>query len=90
LEAVGKKVSQKKIVSTFEKNNTSETFRKGIRNYWTQTETAFDIAAKGLDDEWESYVSNLRDVIEGYDVNEIQKKIAILKTLSDFFDNIPL
>jgi len=80
----------KKIVAAFEDNNVTEKFRTGIRDFWNQTELAFDHATKGLDEEWASYVNNLRDTIECYDINEIQHKIAVLKCLSDFFDNIPL
>lgn len=80
----------KKIVAALEENNVAAEFRVGISKYWDQTEAAFDQAAAKLDEEWNAYVENLRETINSYDINEIQSKIATLKFLSDFFENIPL
>lgn len=80
----------KKIVAAFDENNFSEKFRDGIRQYWKQTEEAFDKAAAKLDKDWEAYVSNLRDTVNGYDIQEIKHRIACLNYLYDFFENIPL
>ncbi len=80
----------KKIVASIDENNVSGKFRAGISQYWEQTRTAFDKAAAKLDKDWNWYVENLRQMINSYDINEIQNKIATLKFLSDFFDNIPL
>lgn len=81
----------KKIVAVFDENNFSGKFRDGIRQYWNQTEEAFDKAATELDKEWDTYVCNLRDAVNEYDIQEIQHKIASLHyLLSDFFENIPL
>ena len=65
-------------------------FRDGILQYWEQIENAFERAAAGLDEEWDEYVDNLRKTITKYDIQEIQHKIANLRCLSDFFENIPL
>ena len=80
----------KKIVSEFETNKFDDEFRKGIKEYWKQTEDAFNKASEKLDEEWNSYVNNLRDTVNSYDIEEIQRQIAILGNLSSFFDNIPL
>lgn len=80
----------KKIVASIEENNISNRYREGITQYWEQTESAFEQAAAKLDEDWNAYVENLRQMINSYDINEIQNKIATLKFLSDFFDNIPL
>lgn len=79
-----------KIVAHFDENDFSEKFRDGIRQYWQQTEEAFDKAAAELDNEWDTYVRNLRDTVNDYDIQEIQHRIASLNYLSDFFKNIPL
>lgn len=79
-----------KIVAHFDENDFSEKFRDRIRQYWQQTEEAFDKAAAELDNEWDTYVRNLRDTVNGYDIQEIQHRIASLNYLSDFFKNIPL
>ena len=80
----------KKIVSAIEKNNIPSKYRTGITHYWEQTGSAFEQAAAKLDEDWNAYVENLRQIINSYDINEIQHKIATLKMLSIFFDNIPL
>ena len=80
----------KKIVAAMEENDVADKYREGIKKYWTQTERAFNQAAEKLDTEWNAYVENLRAMVDSYDINEIQTKIATLKYLSDFFDNIPL
>lgn len=74
----------KKIVAAFDENDFNGKFRKGINKYWDQTETAFDKAAAKLDEEWNTYVANLRETINSYDINDIQHRIAILRNLSDF------
>ena len=85
-----RKRTAKKFVSSFDENNFSENFRDGIREYWSQTQDAFDKATAKLEEEWKNYVSDLRRTINEYDIPEIKRKIANLKCLSDFFENIPL
>jgi transcriptional regulator with XRE-family HTH domain len=80
----------KKIVKFFDEEDVIGQFRAGIRDFWVETNEAFNQAATALDNDWASYVKNLRNVIDEYDINEIRHKIASLKVLSDFFDNIPL
>ena len=79
-----------KIVAHFDENDFSEKFRDRIRQYWQQTEEAFDKAAAELDNEWDTYVRNLRDTVNGYDIQEIQHRIASLNYLSDFFQEYPV
>ena len=80
----------KKIVAAVEENNIPTKYREGITQYWAQTESAFEQAAAKLDEDWNAYVMNLRQMINSYNINEIQHRIVALKFLSDFFDNIPL
>lgn len=80
----------KKIVATIEENKVLDKFIDGIKNYWDETESAFNQAAQKLDEEWDAYVENLREIINGYDIHEIQNKIITLKNLAEFFDSIPL
>lgn len=80
----------KKIVAYLEENDANSKFRDGINQYWNQTESAFDQAAAKLDEEWNTYVDTLRQTVNSYDISEIQNKIAVLRFLSDFFENIPL
>ena len=92
IKAVGlwEKSAAKKIVAAFDENEICEKFRTEINEFWDRTQTAFQQVAKGLDDKWALYVNDLNKIVESYDVDEIQHKIASLKGISDFFDNIPL
>jgi hypothetical protein len=85
-----KKNVAKKLVEAFEKNDIAGKLRNGIYEYWAQTQVAFDRTAEELDNEWSNYVKTLRETVVSYDINEIQRKIASLKSLTLFFDNIPL
>lgn len=80
----------KKIVNAFEEQQINEKFHNAIKQYWEQTEDAFDKAAAALDKDWGNYVSGLRDTVENYDIEEIERKMAGLRNLTDFFANIPL
>lgn len=80
----------KKIVAAFDENDFNEKFINGIREYWNQTENAFNQAAAKLDEDWDAYVRNLRNTVSEYDIQELQSKITSLNYLSNFFDNIPL
>ena len=90
LLGVWEKSVAKKIVRVFDDNDVNGQFRAGIRTFWTQTKEAFNQAAIALDDDWEAYVKNLHNIVDDYDIVEIQLKIATLKNLSSFFGNIPL
>lgn len=80
----------KKIVAAFEERDFNGAFIKGINTYWDETEAAFDCAAARLDEAWEAYVSDLRATVASYDICDIQQRIAALKNLASFFENIPL
>ena len=80
----------KKIVKFFDEEDVVGQFRVGIRAFWDETQNTFNQASNTLDKDWTNYVENLRNVVDEYDINEIQHKIATLKVLSNFFDNIPL
>lgn len=80
----------KKIVKAFDENDFAVKFQRTIEEYWDQTEKAFDKAAADLDEKWDHYVADLRNLLDTCDIDEIQQKIAALQYISDFFDNIPL
>ena len=84
------KNTAKQIVARFEKERVAEKYRKGIENYWKQTSDAFDAATKALDEEWDQYVKNLRETLSSYNINEIETRIAHLRNINSFFENIPL
>lgn len=84
------KSTAKKIISKFEEEEVAEKYRKGIEDFWKQTSDAFDAAAKALDEEWDQYVKDLRETLSSYNINEIEARIAHLRNINSFFENIPL
>lgn len=84
------KTVAKNIVKTFEENKFGDKFREAIEKYWDGVESTFYTAAKKLDDEWDKYVNDLRNVVNNYDIADMQNRIMALRNLSDFFQNIPL
>jgi len=84
------KTVAKKIVSAFDTNEILERYRNAIREYWENTEKAFEQTSAKLEEEWEMYVEDLRSLVNEYDIDDIQNKILVLKRISDFFESIPL
>lgn len=80
----------RKLVQAYDDNRLSESFRDGIRKYWDYTDDAFIKAAENLDEKWKLYVDTLRDIVNNYDVEEIENNISLLQNLKVFFENIPL
>ena len=80
----------KKLIKSYEENDLIEKYHNAIKEYWVNTDKAFEQAAKKLDDEWNRYVSELRSTVEEYDIDSINANITSLKNIQNFFDNIPL
>lgn len=80
----------KKIVVEYDKNNCLLKFKDVIDDYWKDTEIAFDASADKLESDWKSYVRELSDLVNNYDIEEIKSKIEVAKDLKYFFENIPL
>jgi transcriptional regulator with XRE-family HTH domain len=85
-----RKSAAKKIVAAFDENEILKKYIQAIRSFWKQTETAFDQAAEGMENEYLARIENLRNLVENYDDGEINQKIAQLRELADFFERIPL
>lgn len=80
----------KKLVSAFEEKGVSDKYRQAIREYWEQTENAFDQAAEQLDQKWNVYVDQLQNTVDSYDIEQIESSISAAKNIQNFFENIPL
>lgn len=80
----------KKLVKAYEENDVVEKYRTAIKEYWENTDRAFEQAAEKLDEEWNYYVANLRSTVEEHDIDTINENIVALKNIQSFFDNIPL
>ncbi len=83
-----KKVA-KKLINAYEEKQIIERYDEGISKYWKDTKDAFNEAAIELEKEWEKYVRKLKDMVESYDINAIEKSISELENIKVFFENIP-
>jgi hypothetical protein len=83
------KTVAKKLVKSYEDNQVDKKYRDAIKNYWRQTEDAFDAATKDLDEQWDKYVADLENTINEYDIDAITDNIRALKNMESFFKNIP-
>ena len=83
-----KKAVARKIIAIFEKEEFSQKFSSSIEQYWKQTQTAIEQTIAKLDTEWDTYVKNLRNIVNEDGIKEIESKINTLNYLSDCFDKI--
>lgn len=84
-----KKIAQK-LIEAYEENRIVEKYKDAIYDYWEKTEVAFDEAADKLEEEWESYVKSLSDMVKEYDIEKIKQNIVSIKSIESFFEHIPL
>ena len=80
----------KKLVSQYEKNKVSDKYREVMNKYWDDTSNAFDKAVIELNKQWDDYVSQLKETVTIYNLDEIKANILSLRNIQDFFVNIPL
>lgn len=80
----------KKIVAEYDKNNCLMKFKDVIDGYWKDTEIAFNASADKLESDWKKYIEDISDLVNNFDIEEIQQKIELAKDVKSFFDNIPL
>lgn len=80
----------KKIVAEYDKNNCLLKFKDVIDGYWKDTEIAFNASADKLESDWKKYIKDLSELVNNYDVEEIQRRIELAKDVKIFFENIPL
>ena len=80
----------KKLVKTYEENGVTDQYRTVIKEYWAQTENAFDRAAEKLDQAWTSYVVQLQDTVDNSDIEQDKNSLAAAKGIQNFFKHIPL
>lgn len=84
-----KKIARK-LIEAYEENRIVEKYQDAIDDYWEKTKDAFDEAADKLEEEWESYVKNLSDMVKEYDIEKIKQNIVSIKSIESFFEHIPL
>ncbi len=84
-----KKVAEK-IVNEYNSREFLEKYKEIIKQFWVDTEKAFNKGADYLEDEWKKYVENLKEMVNSYDIGEIQMKINEAERFKNFLSGIPL
>lgn len=85
-----KKKAAKKIREAYSEQNAAEQYGQAIDKYWNDTENAFRTASDKMEEEWQSYIADLRYTIENFDKETIENRIHKSEEVKDFFNNIPL
>ena len=69
-----KKSFAKKFVASCTKDHIADKFLKEIKQYWNDTEVAFNAAADNMDKEWREYLNTLREQVSNADTTSIENK----------------
>lgn len=81
----------KKLVKEYDKANALKQYEGFINKFWIEdTTTAFDTAADAMEDEWIRLIENHKDLVNNFDVDDIQRKIKEVEDMKSFLLNIPL
>ena len=83
-----KKKIAKKIIKEFNKNIYK--YDNAITQYWSDTESGFNVAKDKMEEEWQNYINNLEKELYHSDVNELKETLKNAKEVEDFFLNTPL
>jgi len=85
-----KKSLANEIIRTYAKRNVYLKFENSIKEYWNNTEIAFDSASEELELGYLKYIQELKDITMNSDIDELEKKIQNSKEFYDFLGKIPL
>jgi transcriptional regulator with XRE-family HTH domain len=85
-----KKDLAKKMVKAYEEKNALAEYKKAIDQFWGETQKAFSAAADNMERDWQKHVSNLRGMLNNYDVDDLLRRIEAAGALKDFFKHLPL
>ena len=83
-----KKKIAKKIIKEFNKNIYK--YDNAITQYWSDTESGFNVAKDKMEEEWQNYINNLEKELYHSDVNELKETLKNAKEVESFFLNTPL
>lgn len=83
-----KKKIAKKIIKEFNKNIYK--YDNAITQYWSDTESGFNVAKDKMEEEWQNYINNLEKELYHSDVNELKETLKNAKEVETFFLNTPL
>lgn len=81
----------KKLVNEYNKTNALKQYEGFINKFWLEdTTTAFNTAADALENEWLRLIESRKDLVNNFDVDDIQHKIKEVENMKSFLSNIPL
>lgn len=84
-----KKVA-KKIKEAYKKQNALLKCNDCIDGFWKDTDNAFSEAVESMEEEWQDNIQELKNVLEGYDKQQIEKCIRYIGKVKVFFEKFPL
>ncbi len=79
----------KKIVEEYEKADALAKYKGIIETYWSETETAFEIASKNLNDEWKNDLSKLKDLAYATEKHILEDGAGAAQYMRYFYSNLP-
>ena len=85
-----KKKVAKKIYEAFDDEDALLKYFNCINKFWYDTEVAFNAASDNMENEWISYINDLKDKIHNFDIAKLEDYIEKAKVIKNLFNNIPL
>ena len=81
----------RKVVQTLQKNNIQAKFTTGIGTFWDDTDRAFSLAAKSVEEEYERRFAGFGRILSGPDEAKRtpEQLIGELQVFRDFFAGLP-
>jgi ElaB/YqjD/DUF883 family membrane-anchored ribosome-binding protein len=79
----------RKLVDACRKEKALDKLCEGSDTYWEDTRKAFKASADSLDAKWMQHLSALREELDGYDVEKIEKAKQEAEAMRNFIQNIP-
>lgn len=80
----------KKIVEVFKEKDVLLKYTENIKDYWESTKIAFNKGAEAVEEKYQQYLNNLKELISNQlTKEETEKKISSLREAQSFFSHIP-
>lgn len=80
----------KKIIKEYEKNKVVDKFNEVIENYWNDTKLAFNVAADAMEEKYQEYITDLKEMVKSSNIEQVQEYMKQVEEIKSFFKNIPL
>jgi hypothetical protein len=81
----------KNLVKEYDKANVLKQYERFISKFWLEDTTiAFNTAAYAMEEEWLRLIEDRKNLVNNFDVDDIQHKIKKAEEMKSFLSNIPL